>query len=193
MPYEYDIFVSYRREDPVREWVQNHFAQELTRWLKETTLAFEPKVFVDTSIGTGSVWPKALRDALLNSRLLVPVLSPSYWRSEWCVWEFESMRARQTALAASAGDDEPQLIFPARFSNGVPTDVGDIQYCDFANYNLPAPAFRQAPIYLDFLKLIQGFAEELVQAVAAAPPWEEGWPIETPPVNTEFDQKLVRL
>jgi hypothetical protein len=33
MNYEYDLFLSYRRDPPVSEWVNNHFYPELIKWL----------------------------------------------------------------------------------------------------------------------------------------------------------------
>ena len=92
--YQYDVFVSYRREPPVSEWVANHFLDGLVEWLGET-MAEEPRIFVDVKrIETGTAWPDVLREALLTSRLMVSIWSPRYFRSRWCLAEHRSMRAR---------------------------------------------------------------------------------------------------
>ncbi len=39
--YEYDVFVSYRRKQPVMDWVKNHFHPLLEQWLPNAMPAWQ--------------------------------------------------------------------------------------------------------------------------------------------------------
>src|SRR4051794_13044009 len=120
--YQYDIFISYRRAPPVSDWVENHFRRLLEEWVGESFAEREPRLFIDTRVETGTDWPLELRNALLRSCLLVPVWSPRYFRSAWCMAELRSMRAREQQLGMRTQSDSSGLIFPVRFNDGVPRD-----------------------------------------------------------------------
>jgi hypothetical protein len=57
MTYQYDIFLSYSRRDPVLSWVRDHFKPLLEQWLAQSMPA-DPSIFRDEdSIETGASWP----------------------------------------------------------------------------------------------------------------------------------------
>jgi macrodomain Ter protein organizer (MatP/YcbG family) len=39
--YQYDVFISYRRPNPVGDWVKNHFHPLLVEWLSQA-MPYEP-------------------------------------------------------------------------------------------------------------------------------------------------------
>src|SRR4051812_9238611 len=73
--YEYEVFVSYRRNGNVRDWVRNHLHPLLVRCL-EDELPGRPRVFLDVEQEIGGDWPSTLVTALSRSKLLLAVWSP---------------------------------------------------------------------------------------------------------------------
>jgi hypothetical protein len=53
MPYEHDLFISYRRRGDVKGWVQNHFCPRLREGLTNE-LPWEPKIWLDVDQEEGS-------------------------------------------------------------------------------------------------------------------------------------------
>ena len=187
MSYRYDVFISYSRKAPVSDWVANHFQAQLEQWVGETALGQSPTIFIDTLTHTGADWPETLRDALRHSRLLVPIWSPRYFDSAWCMAELQTMLARQEHCGA-------ELILPVRFKNGVPTDLASIQWRDFSAYAYAHASFAESVAYLEFVKEIQGFAEEIVRRLTLVPEWDAAWPILEPPdVEPSFNVRMPRL
>jgi hypothetical protein len=193
MAYSYEIFISYPRNGHVCEWVRTHFHPLLEGWLNDNVSGDEPRVFIDSTMDPGTTWPNELRVALRGSRLLVPVFSGQYFRSEWCVWELESMLAREQLLGMRTDADPRGLIFPVRYSNGVRQDLANIQYMDLQPYNVPVPSYRETKEFTGLVKEVEAFASVLVSALGDSPQWQEGWPISTPPVDARVTVGLPRL
>lgn len=195
MSYEYDLFLSYRRDPPVGEWVNNHFYPELLKWLPQEVNR-DASVFKDTDvIIPGALWPQTIRNALLRSRCLLCIWSPDYFWHEWCLAEWKSMVARQRHLGIGAQQDTLGLICPVVFHDGqnFPDEVRGTEHADFREYNIPALAFSQTPRYVDFVVKMQRLACSLAQLIRQAPPWEAGWPIEIPELSTRPPTKMLRL
>src|SRR5712691_10059721 len=94
--YNHDVFISYRHETPVFEWVKDHFYYLLKAWLPHyMPVNHKTEIFIDSHIETGTEWPLSLRRELKCSRCLLTVWSPVYFQSEWCIAEFESFRERK--------------------------------------------------------------------------------------------------
>jgi TIR domain len=183
--YEHDVFVSYRRHLPISQWVNDYFYDELSQWLASAYREI-PRVFVDTDgIETGDSYPKRLRRELLRSAFLVPVWSPSYFESGWCVAELRSMMAREQALQMRTDDNPEGLVLAVKFQKGdyVPDYASEIQCRDYSEWALTAPAFRNSPLYLDFQADVKAFTALIAERLGQAPPWQSDWPIETPDVN----------
>ncbi|MFN0013657.1 MAG: TIR domain-containing protein [Saprospiraceae bacterium] len=80
MAYEYDVFISYRRESDPKEWTQNIFLPKFEAYLREESGKKNLKIFLDEQgIEGGDYWEDTLKIALAKSRCLVPVLMPSYF------------------------------------------------------------------------------------------------------------------
>lgn len=195
MTYEFDVFISYRRKEPVLSWVRELFAPLVEQWLHES-LPHEARVFRDEeSIETGAAWPLALEQGLLRSRLLVPVFSPSYFRSQWCLAEFESMRARERVVGLRTPAQPNGLICPVVFHDGehFPEAARALQSKDLRQWNQSGNALRGTERYVGFVHEIQGLAGELATLLARAPDWRPDWPIERPPSAPAVHAPLPRL
>ncbi len=71
MPYDYDVFLSYKKRYPFGEWVHEHFLPFFEPFV-ESALNRQFRVFVDSyGIATGDAWPERLQRALGCSRCLV--------------------------------------------------------------------------------------------------------------------------
>jgi hypothetical protein len=113
--YEFDVFISYRRSGTVPDWVHNHLHPLLRDCLADE-LSRDPVIFLDSTMETGVYWPVGLEWALRRSRLLLPVCSPQYFTSPWCVAEWGTMRARE-AVTGMATEQWPRgLIYPLAFT-----------------------------------------------------------------------------
>jgi hypothetical protein len=181
--YEYDVFISYRNEAPIRPWVENHFYPQLSQWLRaELSPAHNSKVFVDwDSIEVGDTWPERLRRALAASRCLVCVWAPQYFSSPWCRAELATIMERERLLGMRSPSQPKGLFYPVVFSDGrhFPAEIHAIQSRDLSRFNFPQPVFGQSPQYLGFVEQIKNMAAELAEMVETAPAWDD-WPVITP-------------
>ncbi|MEY4806681.1 MAG: hypothetical protein RLZZ206_1070 [Cyanobacteriota bacterium] len=119
----YDFFFSYRRADfgaPMREFFTD--LGEEVRKLRGLDKDVNPAFFDQESIETGDNWDAALQAALQQSRVLVPLYSPAYFKSEYCGKEWQSFQFRREAYAAKHGCDQPAVIRPVVW---IPIRLGD--------------------------------------------------------------------
>lgn len=90
------VFISY-----AHEWAED--AEYLAQYFQQAGL----NVWFDkTQIRTGDRLTDKIKEAIQRSTFFMPLLSPEYWTSEWCIQEFE--------LAANAG----AKIMPVKVSAG---------------------------------------------------------------------------
>ncbi len=95
MPYDYDYFISYAHADSIPEDGESGFVDEFVKKLldsQEHQQMFGGKinVFFDKSeIHNMSDWDNRIRSALASSRFLIVLLSPGYFKSEYCAREFD--------------------------------------------------------------------------------------------------------
>src|SRR5579871_2715000 len=115
----YWFFVSYaRRNNVVDEYVKKFFQMLAVEVGKAAALRAniginEIGFFDESGIETGAAWERSLCRALHSSRVLVCLLSRSYFESTWCGKEFQAFAARLQSYAADRdGDAEPPLILP---------------------------------------------------------------------------------
>lgn len=176
--YQYDVFISYRRRAPASDWVANHFHPLLEQWLSEH-LPRPVSIFRDPQIDTGSRWPAQLAQALQRSRCLVAIWSPPYFQPHWCMAEWSSMEERERRLGYFSNENPSGLAWPIVFADGVhfPASVKTRQYRDFHLWNHPSLVLQHTTKYVDFVDEIQRFAEDLASALAAAPAWQDDFPV----------------
>jgi hypothetical protein len=176
--YDVDVFISYSRSSAVEPWVRNHFYPQLKKWLDQS-LPNEVDIFVDYQMPVGVPWPATLKHKLSRSRCLVAILSPPYFRSQWCLSEWRTMEERERRVGAGPGRPIEGLIYPIRFFDGqhFPPFASTRQRRDFANYNRDTPAFSSTRDYDDFVREVQVVATDLATIIANAPQWDASWPL----------------
>lgn len=168
-PYLYDVFLSYRRRDEWPGWVDRHFLPILRHWLGEE-LCREPRIFIDTNIETGNIWPDSLASGLSQSAVLLPLLCGSYFTSQWCTIEYHLIERRETLC------DAQRLILPALLHNGdsLPNDVRARQLTDLRSHvrtRMPKRSARAERLE----GAIMEWAPAIREAIDAAPPLNPDW------------------
>jgi hypothetical protein len=137
--YEFDVYISYRRDSATSLWLTNHFLPMFGGALG-LELGRDSRTFTDIAdVASGSAWPNRLNSALQHSTCLIAILSASYFRSDWCLrelWTFIE-RERQT---------DTLLIIPATIHGGAtfPSYIQQRQLVDLRNYLITATAFAQS-------------------------------------------------
>ena len=176
--YEYHVFVSYRRSGDVGEWVNNHFHPLLVRRL-EALLNEEPRVFIDREMDIGTDWPSRLSDALHKSCCMVAVWSPSYFRSKWCLAEWQTIVERERMEGLKAPPSHAGLTYPVVYSDGdsFPAEAQAVQSrLDMHDFAYPFEQFRKSEKYLAFFDRMHEVAEDVTARLRTAPVWNADWP-----------------
>ncbi len=196
--YDYEVFVSYRRRDPVLSWMNNHFFPKLVHWLPQfwPSELPTPRVAKDDQMETGVRWPDRLAQMHAGSRCMVAILSPEYFRSEWCTSEWRAMQAREKVVGMATKSRTRGLIFPVLFcgdTSVLPKEAAARQWADFTRLNFPDEVFRFHPTYLELDQAVQGVARDLVSMIKSAPP-RRAWPrLEAPKTLARPPIALPRL
>jgi TIR domain len=192
--YTNDVFVSYRHQGAVLKWVKNYFHELLEDWLPNY-LDYQPKIFIDWQIETGSEWPSALRRELKLSRCLLAIWSPVYFTSAWCNAEFESFRDREKLLGLRTEHNPSGLIYGILFASPqlLPPQVQTIEHKDLSKWANTSPAFKQSLAHVEFENSVKKVCEELAKIISSAPGWQDNWPVKTPnsPPDAPFGQPRI--
>ncbi|GLW93425.1 TIR domain-containing protein [Actinokineospora globicatena] len=176
--YEYDVYISYDRDsETVSPWVRHHFYPRLKE-LIDDNIVEKVRVFFDQEVGAGAKFPAAGYDALLHTKILVPVYSPKYFASEWCLAEWDSMAQREDDM----GMHTSGLIFPVVYSDSDSFPPWAVQrpVSDLSEWNEPRIHYQDTHDYFVFRKRVNKFAAGLVRSMREAPQWQPDWPISQP-------------
>lgn len=179
MAYEWDIFISYPRRDPVGPWVNDHFYPLLQRWMG-AAMPTTPRLFLDSQMDTGTHWPSNLSDSLHRSRYMVAIWAPPYFGSQWCLAEWKNMLKRQEKLGLGKGS-KPGLIYPIRFFDGesfpieARTTQADQDYTRFNSFP-PGKVVLRSKAYKEFEDRIKALSLVLADRIQTVPPWSSSWP-----------------
>ena len=104
--YQYDLFISYSTLDV--DWVQPFYEalrKDLNRWTKHNVFTFWDK----EGLRPGDTWDKKLLHASANSAVLVPILTPRFFTSDYCEKELKSFMG---GSAVSGDGAHRSRIFP---------------------------------------------------------------------------------
>ena len=180
MSYDFDVFISYRRRGDVKEWVHKHFKRRLEQKLLNH-LPNDPRIFLDVeTISDGSRWPDEIRRGLQRSKIMVGVWSPDYFRSDWCMTEWQTMEHR-SHITGHFTDARPHgLVYPIRFSDGEyfhPNAQATQCKMDFGSHNFPHDVWMNSTSYLEFDRMIDDVARDLAKWLESVPPWHSEWPV----------------
>jgi hypothetical protein len=172
MAYEYDVFISYRREPDAAEWTKNIFLPKFRSYLSAEL--GKARIFVDEQeIEGGDDWAESLKDALAKSKCLVPVLMTSYFQSEWCAREFAVMHHRQERLVR-----KPQgLIAPFVIWDGddFPAPAKAIQHFPCHDYYFTHKGFLDSGTFFEFQQKLKDWVKSVAKVVRNAPDWNADW------------------
>jgi hypothetical protein len=167
MPYQRDVFISYRREDYAwTPWARDTFKRALESWLQRE-LGRPANVFIDEQVPVGTDYVNHLAQMLVESKVMVALFSKDYFSSEWCVHELDLMIDR------AKGND---LIIPIVVHDGevIPDALGRLNYADFIEFANPALC-NAGPLYVEFWTAIAKLAPRIGSAIDAAPPFDARW------------------
>jgi TIR domain len=173
--YEYDIFVSYVRQDKYwMRWTRENFVRPLRSLL--SIAIGNVQIFVDDRVETGSSWPVHLAHALARSRLLMPILSRAYFASDWCRLELTYMYQREQKLRLRTAEEENGLILPFVIDDGAsfPSEIRAIhaeEIHDFANPFMQTNSRRQEA----FTERLRELCPRIERALQSAPPFDPAW------------------
>lgn len=194
MSYEYDIFISYRRSDTIGPWVKNHLAPRLQLRLNEVA-PYNVNVFCDFKMDDGVNWPAELKRSVHRSRLLLSIWSADYFRSKWCMAEWQSFRQREALLGLFTDENPQGLVYPVRYADGDHFHAeAKVTQCrrDFSTLSYPEESFRDTKKYLEFDDLIREMARDLERLLGSVPSWRDDFPIlEPPPIAPVVHERPV--
>jgi TIR domain-containing protein len=175
--YWFDVFISYSGSGVIKPWVINYFHPRLHGWLREE-LGREPRVFLDEQdIPRNEHWPEGIRDRLLHSKCLVPVLSGRYFYSEWCLSEWSNFVEREKRLGLY--DTRESLIVPAIYHDGkkFPEEAKRYNPFDFRKCGSDSPNFANLPNYHLFEQTVRDLAEAVAEVVERPLTFNPAWPV----------------
>lgn len=177
MAYEYDIFISYRNEFPINQWVFEHFLPFLDPYLKNR-LKRDVEIFIDRRrILGGDAWPERIKNALAHTRCLVPIWSPMYFNSDWCLRECAVMRYREQQLGYRTLENPRGLIIPVTVFDGecFPQFAQEIEYLDCKEYLRVGEGYKKTEKYVEFQDLLSEWTIDVSKAINNAPTWSSQW------------------
>jgi hypothetical protein len=187
--YEYDVFVSYRRDSIVEQWLaESEFFHELLVSYLSMELKRRPRVFRDKlCLKPGDNWPREIERALRCSRCLIAIGTGDYFESTWCQTEFETFKNRSDE---TGGDD---LIVPLQWHDWdpAPVPVGQIYVADFRD--LAWLGVKQDPsVRVPFQRLMRTFCQVLAAKIQSVPPFDPEWSVVMPAIDDAPPPKIAR-
>ena len=176
--YKYDLFISYSRKGTVQKWLLNHFYNRLCECLADQ---FGPplKVYMDREMRRAASWPFDLQIALRHSKIMIQMLTPGYFESEWCMAELFSMLAREKMLGLAGSRISQGLIYPILYSDSENFPLVGLErsWMDFKAFAYPDLVYQQCADYVHFHRKVNELACDLVQLVRQVPDWRSDWPV----------------
>jgi TIR domain len=176
MAYEYDIFISYRRQADTHLWITKHFAPRLEARV-ELELGRRPAIFVDDQIESGTSWPASLGEALGTSRILIPLWTRTFLSSAWCAAELSHMLGREADEGLRKNERQHGVIVPAFIHDGdtFPPELSHITYFEIQRTYI-AHMPRDGRLAARLESALAAQAPAIAKCIEKAPPWREAWP-----------------
>ncbi|GAB3444007.1 TIR domain-containing protein [Actinophytocola sediminis] len=176
--YKFDVFISYSRRGNVQKWLLNHFYPKLQDCLADQ-LAPAPTVYIDRLMPHGVHWPSSLKKALRHTKIMIPVLTPQYFESRWCMAEWRSMREREKLLGLADLEIPQSLRYPILYadSQNFPDEGRELAWQDFKEHSMPDPGFQDSREYVPFHRRVVTLAEDLAELLVQVPAWQPDWPL----------------
>jgi hypothetical protein len=175
MEYKHDVFLSYRRHKEWPKWVSETFYDIFDHWL-DAELGHDCSIFVDYQLETGHNWPAALAENLSKSRVLVPLWSPQYFNSEWCLKEMSLFVARENATGFGTVENPQRLIMPAVIhdKDNFPKEAKLIQFKEIQPFcNIRTARGSETLEKLSYE--IRNWIPDICKAINHSPPFDPLW------------------
>ena len=176
MDYQYDLFISYRRNTETHAWIKDHFVPLLTLRV-ELELDRRPLIYVDDQVESGTSWPAALGFALGSSRVLIALWSGNYLASAWCAEELSHMLGREREADLRTISRPYGIVIPAFIHDGekFPLDLKHIQRFEVQKYFNVRMA-RNSPRAEELDATLALNAPAIASCIKHAPAWRKAWP-----------------
>jgi hypothetical protein len=173
--YEHDIFLSYSTAGTVVSWLDNHFLSVFEEECIDEWGNSHFRVFHWSEQETGTRWPLQIQAAHAKSKLMLSVLTPSYFlQSYWCNAEWDTMLRRETHCNLNRNQS---LIVPLLYSDGnsLPESAKSIVFDDFRKYAAPDVGFRLTSDFTEFRRKVRSLLTKLDARMNIVPPFQD-WP-----------------
>jgi hypothetical protein len=174
--YSHDIFISYRRDPETLTWINEHFLP-LLRLRVGMELGYQPTIFIDGQIESGTSWPKSLGTALGNSRTLIPLWTGNYLSSVWCTEELGHMVVREEEERLRTSARPYGVIIPAFIHDGerFPPELSYMQRFEIQKcFNVRMA--RNSPRAEELDASLVAQAPSITACIRHAPAWRASWP-----------------
>lgn len=189
MNYQYDIFISYRRDDLTKAWIEKLFMPILSSHVF-LELGRHPEFYIDTQLEGGGTWPLDLGNALGTSRVIVALWSKTYLNSMWCTCEISHMLERENKTGYRTINKPDGLVFPTIIHDGetMPINLTSIQKIEIQDcFNVKmSPDSPKAEVLSDKLKPL---GKAIANAILNAPECEPDWKIDS--ANAFYQQFYI--
>lgn len=179
MSYRYDIFISYRRNELTRKWIEENFVPLIELYVS-LEIGRKPDIFIDSQLEIGTTWPIALGNALADSRTIIPLWSKMFFDSLWCSTEVGAMLERESKAGFRSVNNPGGLIFPTIIHDGetMPIELSTIQYLEIRECFSVRMA-KDSPKAELLEEKIKTFSPSLANAIDKAPQWQNDWGLNT--------------
>ena len=139
MNYEFEVFISYRSEDPPFTWLTDYFIKNFEYLLKSKIP--QAKIFFDKSGLKGTdKWEPTLWEALAKSRILMPIITPSFFDDgSYTLKEIAYMYRRHSISSESNALPIIPIVLCCDFEDL----VFECQMYDFSNTNILGLTYSQ--------------------------------------------------
>ena len=111
--YAVDVFISYTHLDDQAVKGEVGWVSDLHDRLAiqlGVALGSTPAIWRDQRMGAGTRLSAALERSIRDSAILLPIISPSYVNSEWCVWELKGFTSGERRRGPLAVDDVSRVV-----------------------------------------------------------------------------------
>jgi hypothetical protein len=149
--YTYDLFISYSSRD--QDWLLP-FVDDLTKDVNKFA-DYDIFPFLDrTRLQPGFVWDQALTSAAADSALLLPILSPRFFQSDYCQKEINAFVG---AFGLQSAQAYRSRILPVKFLCSAPKDhaLAALQatpFCTEGSDNIPIEFRQGTPQYQEGIR-----------------------------------------
>ena len=165
----YDLFVSYSTRDV--EWVRPFYEDlvtDINRWADADIYPFLDK----TRLQPGYVWSEELLAAVSDSAVLIPVLSPRFFQSDYCQKE---TKAFIDAFGLLSGSAHRSRILPVKLLCSAPSDhvLAKLQAASFCTERDDGIPFEHLAGTIEYKESLRKLAYAIAQVLKAVPPKQQ--------------------